>query len=648
MLKITLAGIANEGFTATMTGMTDSRKDAASFRAARDFLLRHRDDYDAARAGFSWPDLHEFNWALDWFDVIAAEHPDRTALRIVTPHEPEASEVERGTRISYAEMAARSRQVASWLRDVGVQRGDRLLIMLGNIAPLWETILAAMKLGAVIIPTSTLLGPPDLADRITRGQVRHVITESVHVPKFREVPGDWTRIAVAPTIGGATAPAAPGPANGTQGAGPPGHTGPGGSGGLPAPGAWLAYEDSLTASSQFTPDGPTRASDPLLLYFTSGTTAQPKLVQHTHASYPAGHLSTMYWIGLRPDDVHLNISSPGWAKHAWSNVYAPWNAGATALIFGYDRFSAENLLQVLTEEQVTTFCAPPTVWRMLIQSDLAACDVSALRECAGAGEPLNPEVIEQVRSAWRITVRDGYGQTETTAQIGNTPGQAVRLGSMGRPLPGYEITLIDPVTAKPADEGEICLDLSRRPMGLMTGYLGDARQEAEAIRDGYYHTGDVAARDADGYITYVGRTDDVFKASDYRISPFELESVLIEHEAVAEAAVVPAPDPVRLAVPKAYVSLAPGQEPSAEVARSILAFGRQRLAPYKRVRRIEFADLPKTISGKIRRVELRGQENERAGNGTAAARDPDGIGGPFRPEPSPRGITEFWEEDFSW
>ena len=533
-------------------------------------------------------------------------------------------------------MAARSSQVASWLHDVGVRRGDRLLLMLGNIAPLWETILAAMKVGAVIIPTSTLLGPPDLADRITRGQVRHVITESVHVPKFREVPGEWTRIAVAPTIGGATAPA---PASGTRDAGPAGP---------PAPGAWLAYEDSLAASSQFAPDGPTRASDPLLLYFTSGTTARPKLVQHTHASYPAGHLSTMYWIGLRPGDVHLNISSPGWAKHAWSNVYAPWNAGATALIFGYDQFSAESLLQVLTEEQVTTFCAPPTVWRMLIQSDLAACDVSALRDCLGAGEPLNPEVIEQVRGAWGITVRDGYGQTETTAQIGNTPGQTVRPGSMGRPLPGYEVTLIDPLTSNPADEGEICLDLSRRPLGLMTGYLGDARQAAEAMRDGYYRTGDVAVQDAGGYITYVGRTDDVFKASDYRISPFELESVLIEHEAVAEAAVVPAPDPVRLAVPKAYVSLAPGQEPSAEVARSILAFGRQRLAPYKRVRRIEFADLPKTISGKIRRVELRAQENERAGNGPAAARDPDEIGGPFRREPSPRGTTEFWEEDFSW
>jgi acetyl-CoA synthetase len=621
--------------------MTDPRNDAASFRAARDLLLRHRADYDAARAEFSWPDLDEFNWALDWFDAIAAEHPDRTALRIVTRDEGA------GTRISYAEMAARSNQVANWLRELGVRRGDRLLLMLGNIAPLWEVILAAMKLGAVIVPTSTLLGPVDLADRITRGQVRHVVTESAHVPKFREVPGDWTRIAVEPTVGGAIAEASD--AQGTTGV--TGAGGVGGAGGAqetPAPGAWLRYADSYGAAEEFAADGVTKASDPLLLYFTSGTTAQPKLVQHTHASYPAGHLSTMYWIGLQPGDVHLNISSPGWAKHAWSNVYAPWNAGATALVFGYDRFSAGDLLQVLGAEGVTTFCAPPTVWRMLIQADLASADVTALRECLGAGEPLNPEVIDQVRQAWDITVRDGYGQTETTAQAGNTPGQPVRPGSMGRPLPGYEITLIDPVDGKPAEEGEICLDLSARPLGLMTGYQGDPEQDAEAMRDGYYHTGDVASRDADGYITYVGRTDDVFKASDYRISPFELESALIEHEAVAEAAVVPSPDPVRLAVPKAYVTLVAGVFPSAEVAQSIMAFSRARLAPYKRVRRIEFAELPKTISGKIRRVELRGQEEARAGTGAPPARDPDGLGGPFRATSSSRGTTEFWEEDFSW
>ena len=470
-----------------------------------------------------------------------------------------------------------------------------MLLMLGNVAPLWEVILAAMKLGAVIIPASTLLQAADLVDRIARGQVRHVITDTSQLAKFGAVPGEWTRIAV-----------------GSQG----------------AAAGWHSYSDAFAGPAEFRPGGVTRASDPLLLYFTSGTTAQPKLVAHTHASYPVGHLSTMYWIGIQPGDVHLNLSSPGWAKHAWSNVFAPWNAGATVLVLNYQRFSAPALLSALGRCGVTTFCAPPTVWRMLIQSDLAAADIAALRECVAAGEPLNPEVIEQVRKAWGITVRDGFGQTETTAQVGNTPGQPVRPGSMGRPLPGYPVTLVDPMTGEPGRDGEICLDLSDRPLGLMTGYLDDPELNAEAMRGGYYHTGDVATSDEDGYITYVGRTDDVFKASDYRISPFELESVLIEHEAVAEAAVVPAPDPVRLAVPKAYVLLAAASEPSPELARSIMAFCRERVAPYKRIRRLEFADLPKTISGKIRRVELREQERSR--------QDPV------------RGVTEFWEEDFTW
>jgi acetyl-CoA synthetase len=577
--------------------VTESPSPGTVFRAARDLLLRHREDYPTARREFSWPRLERFNWALDWFDVIAAEHPERDALRII-------AEGGSDVRLSYAELSARSSQAANWLRDLGVRRGDRVLLMLGNIAPLWEVILAAIKLGAVIIPATTLLGPDDITDRITRGDVRHVITESAQAPKFGLLTGvaRWTPIAV----------------------------------GEPADG-WLSYDDAFAAAPRYTPDGMTLASDPLLLYFTSGTTAQPKLVEHTHASYPAGHLSTMYWLGLQPGDVHLNVSSPGWAKHAWSNVFAPWNAAATVMVLGHERFSTGALLAAIPGCGISSLCAPPTVWRMLIQSDLSGCDTSSLRECTSAGEPLNPEVIEQVRRAWGITVRDGYGQTETTAQIGNPPGQEIRLGSMGRPLPGYTVMLVDPLTGVPGKEGEICLPAeppAARPAGLMTGYRGDPQRAAEAMRDGYYHTGDVAAVDADGFITYVGRTDDVFKASDYRISPFELESVLIEHESVAEAAVVPSPDPLRLAVPKAYVTLVAGVEPSAPVAESILAFSRDRLAPYKRVRRLEFGELPKTISGKIRRVELREQESTRSpATGPAAGR-------------GTRGVTEFWEEDF--
>ena len=331
----------------------------------------------------------------------------------------------------------------------------------------------------------------------------------------------------------------------------------------------------------------------------------------------------MYWLGLKPGDVHLNLSSPGWAKHAWSNFFAPWLAEATVAIFNFERFDASALLDVIARHGVTTFCAPPTVWRMLIQADLGSVQTS-LREVVGAGEPLNPEIIERVQQAWGLTLRDGYGQTETTAQIGNPPGAPLKPGSMGRPLPGYSVVLVDPASGEPADEGEICLDLAHRPLGLMVGYRDDDERTGEAMRDGYYHTGDVATRDADGYITYVGRTDDVFKASDYRISPFELESVLIEHEAVAEAAVVPSPDPLRLAVPKAYVVLAAAATSrSRETALSILRHAREHLAPYKRIRRIEFYELPKTISGKIRRVELRAREQDDGSTGWSESDFPE-------------------------
>ena len=466
--------------------------------------------------------------------------------------------------------------------------------MLGNELALWEVMLASIKLGAVLIPASLLLTTEDLRDRLERGEVRHVVTSSAQAGKFAALAGSYTRIAI--------------------GAGVPG---------------WHAFETSESAALAFEPDGPTQADDPMLLYFTSGTTSKPKLVLHTHQSYPVGHLSTMYWIGLQPGDVHLNISSPGWAKHAWSCFFAPWNAGACVFIFNMARFNAQALLDALVRHRVSSLCAPPTVWRMLIQEDLAAFRGRlALKQVIGAGEPLNPEIIEQVQLAWGLALRDGYGQTETTAQIGNSPGQALKPGSMGRPLPGYRVALLDP-EGRPADEGEICLDLAQRPLGLMAAYEDSAEKTNEAMRDGYYHTGDVAARDGDGYITFVGRADDVFKASDYRISPFELESVLMEHAAVAEVAIVPSPDPLRLAVPKAYLILVAGSTAGPELAEAIFAFARQQLAPYKRVRRIEFVEeLPKTISGKIRRVELRTQEAERRAAGS-------------------RQILEYFEEDFA-
>ncbi len=547
-----------------------------NYRAARDLLLRLREDRDGALERFEWPDVGErFNWAVDWFDDIARGN-HRPALVIAAA---DGSRVQR----SFDELATRSDQLAAWLRGRGVAKGSVVMLMLGNQAPLWESMLAIMKLGAVTLPTTTALGPADLIDRIARGGVTHVICGEADVAKFAEVPGDFARIRV----------------------------GSGGQAGEGDASGWHDYADAFARPAAPTPHPGTAPNDPLLYYFTSGTTSLPKLVEHTQTSYPVGHLSTMYWLGLRPGDVHLTISSPGWAKHAWGCFFAPWIAEATVFVYDAPRFDAHSLMDALRRERVTTFCAPPTVWRMLIQADLSG-GPGSLREAISAGEPLNPEVIGTVRDSWGLTIRDGYGQTEMTAIIANTPGAPVRDGSMGRPLPGCPVVLIDPLTGALGDEGEICLDLSaQRPM-LMTGYVGSPEQNARATEGGYFHTGDVATRDADGFITYIGRTDDVFKASDYKISPFELESVLIEHPAVVEAAIVPAPDPVRLAVPKAYVTLAAGYEACDEVALQILRFARGRLAPFQRIRRIEFSEMPKTISGKIRRVELRMREQELA------------------------------------
>jgi len=556
---------------------------AQAFIAARDFLQRHRTDYARAYGEFAWPKLDHFNWALDYFDVMARGNK-QTALWITD--DPTGA----GEKFSFAQMAERSARVANFLRAQGVRRGDRILLMLPNRVELWDTMLAAIKLGAVICPATTQLSPDDVRDRVEAGAMRFAVVDASELGKFDGLQERLKRIAVGAAAEG-----------------------------------WIDFAAAHKASPDFTPDGPTPASDPLLLYFTSGTTSKPKLVEHTHQSYPVGHLSTMYWIGLMQGDLHWNISSPGWAKHAWSCLFAPWNAGACVFIYNYARFVARDALAALVNRGVTTLCAPPTVWRMLVQEPLASYPVK-LREVLGAGEPLNPEIIERVRAAWGLTIRDGYGQTETTCVIGNSPGQTVVPGSMGRPLPGYRVELVD-ADDHPVSEGEIALVLAQRPLALMNGYANNPEATAHVMRNGYYHTSDVALRRDDGYLVYVGRTDDVFKSSDYRLSPFELESVLIEHEAIAEAAVVPSPDPVRLSVPKAFVILRQGHTPSPELAREVFRFMREKLAPYKRVRRLQFSDLPKTISGKIRRVELRRGEMERA---LGAGRMPG----------------EYWEEDF--
>ena len=553
-----------------------------AFKAARDFLFAYRTDYKTAHTEFRWPQLTHFNYALDWFDAELARgaSASQPALKIVG---------DGAATVTFAELSERSNRIANGLHALGVKRGERILLMLGNVVPLWETMLAAMKVGAVVIPATTLLTRNDLKDCFERGRVRHLIVNAADAAKFDGLDPTVKRIALGE-----------------------------------APSGWTSYGSLLHASPRFTPDAPTNATDPMLLYFTSGTTSRPKLVEHSHQSYPVGHLITMYWLGLRLGDMHLNISSPGWAKHAYSCFFAPWNAGATVFIANQPRFNACDMLRAIAANKVTTLCAPPTVWRMFVQEDMQSCK-TALREVCSAGEPLNPDILEHVQKIWNLTVREAYGQTETTVQIACFPGQKVKPGCMGQEAPGYRIRLLD-ADEKEIEEGEVCIALNPAPVGLMRGYQNDDGSFAPLGRTAY-RTGDVATCDAEGYFTYVGRADDVFKASDYRISPFELENALIEHPAVAEAAVVPTPDPLRLAVPKAYVTLTANSVPDRATALSIFQHLGQTLAPFKRVRRIEFSDLPKTISGKIRRVELRQEEEKRAKEGRPSS-------------------NEFREEDF--
>lgn len=564
------------------------------FRAARDHLVSLQQDWGRAREEFVWPRFDYFNFGTDWFDAVAADsqRAEQDALVIV---EEDGSQVTR----SFAQLSADSNRVANWLGSIGVERGDRIILILGNQVELWETMLAAIKLGAVLIPTTTQMGPEDLQDRVTRGEVSWAVGNTQALAKFGDVDGDFQLIHV---------PGAEASAEDQQ---------------LPqVPGREVySYPEAYQAAATLDQPAQTAADETMLLYFTSGTTSLPKLVEHTHTSYPVGHLSTLYWIGLQPGDVHLNVSSPGWAKHAWSNFFAPWIAEATIYLYNFSSFDPAALLKNMDAAGVTSFCAPPTVWRMLLKADLSLLK-NPPRVAVSAGEPLNAEVIQQIQRAWGCTIRDGFGQTESSLQIANTPGQRLTYGAMGRPLPGFEVELLDPRTGQPSDEGEICLKLDPRPVGLMTGYYGDEAKNAEVFRNGYYHTGDIASRDEAGTITYVGRADDVFKSSDYRISPFELESALVEHPAVVEAAVVPAPDELRLSIPKAFITLASGWSPTQETAAEILQFCREKLPSYKRVRRLEFAELPKTISGKIRRVQLRSAEEERASQGAI----PDGYG----------------------
>ncbi|MET7454999.1 AMP-binding protein [Streptomyces sp. NPDC005574] len=559
------------------------------FRAARDLLLRHRTDPDTAAALFRWPRPEHFNWALEWFDVIA-DGNDTPAL--------ELADRNGGVRsYSYAALSRRSDAVANWLAGLGVARGDRLMVVLGTQPELWEVLLAALKLGAVVVPSHPDLTAAQAADRVHRGRLAHLVCRSAAAPAFEGLTVPGARIAV-----------------------------PGPDGRVPA--GWTDYRGSERAAGRFVPERPTPAGDVAFCYFTSGTTSAPKLVAHTHLSYPAGHLSSLYWNGLLPGDRQVNVSSPGWAKHSWSSLFVPWNAEATIVALPEGAVDAAGLPGLLHRLRATAFCAPPSVWQAL-RPHLGSA-APRLREATSAGEPLPPDLADAVRDAWGVAVRDGYGQTETTALIGTTPGTEPRPGLLGRPLPGYRVTLRDPETGARQDlpggpdgslSGEICVELGAggpagadaggdagRPVGVMAGYPDDPERTEQALGRGWYATGDLGERDADGWIRVLGRRDDVFKSHGHRISPYEAEAALRAHPAVAEVAVVPVPDDRAGLLPLAVVVPAPGRTPDAALAGLLLAHAGRALSPVGRPERLCFAErLPRTTSGKIQRRVVREQ-----------------------------------------
>jgi acyl-coenzyme A synthetase/AMP-(fatty) acid ligase len=545
--------------------------------ALRDaFDLVERGDLDPLR-GDRIEVPEQFNWAREVLEGRHARNaPDRLALVWADDRGQER-------RFTYREFVQAGNRLLNLLRRLGLREKQPLFVMLPVYPEVWLSYYAAIKGGFVLVPAATILLASDIEYRFRQLRPAAVLADPVSAEKIDEAERSTGQsIPIKLITGGDRA-------------------------------GWTAVDASAFESAQ-APSATTRSDDPLFLFFTSGTTGLPKIVTHTHASYPVGHLTTSAWIGVRPDDVHSNISQAGWAKFAWSSFFAPWNVGATAFSYYYSgRFDARRQLQALQDYAVTTFCAPPTVWRLFVLQDLSRYRFR-FRECVSAGEPLNPEVIDAWRKGTGVTLRDGYGQTESTLMVGNLPGREIKEGSVGWPSFLYDVRVVNEndVEAEPGIEGNIAVRLTPRPLGLFAGYLGAAPEvNAKAFRGEWYFTGDRAYRDRDGRFWFVGRADDVIKSSDYRIGPFEVESALAEHPAVAEAAVVGSPDPIRGALVKAFVILKPGQEPSPELAREIFLFSRAKLTPYKIPRIIEFCpELPKTISGKIRRVDLRGTETE--------------------------------------
>ncbi|MGA1847037.1 acyl-CoA synthetase [Deferribacter abyssi] len=562
------------------------------FLKMRDFLLNAK-SYEEAKKGFKWPEVDTFNWAIDYFDKIAQDNHTQALIW--------ADEDGLSKTLTFDELRRKTNQVANFLEDMGIKKGDRIFVIVEAIPEVHELTLALMKIGAVFIPGTTILPAKDISDRIIRGNVKLLITQDRYMEKMEHI-SDEARSNLIGLINIGTI----------------------------EKDGWINYKTYKNYSEEFTPKEKTKATDECYLFFTSGTTAKPKLVIHTH-SYPIGHLTTMYWINAKKGDIHYNISAPGWAKYAWSSIFAPWNAEATIFIFKYEKFEAQTVLKAMEKYSVTSLCAPFSVLKLLALEDLSKYNLK-LRNVVSAGEPLIPEVVKKVEeSLGGIPIREGYGQTETTALIGNFPGEPRKPLSFGKPAPGFDIAILDENfnEVKPGEEGQICLKIHpNRPLGLLARY-DDKEVNEKVFHDKWYQTSDSAYMDEDGYFFFIGRTDDIFKSLDYRISPFEVESEISEHPAILEVGVVPTLDERDRTVPKAFIVLKPDYRPSKETALDIFKFIRERMAPYKRPRAIEFLqEFPKTISAKIMRKELRAYEREK-----------------IKME-AQRGTYEYWESDF--
>lgn len=531
-------------------------------------------DYETAYREFHWPRPERYNFARDVVDQWAAEDPEKLALLWVDDHGAEE-------RRSFAQMSDASRQAANLLARAGVKRGDYVVMILGRQLAWWEVVTACLRMGAVISPGTTQLSSRDIAYRVNAARAKCIVTDSTNTDKVDAVVEQCPTLTARVLVDGERD-------------------------------GWIDYRAGVAAESRDFETVDSLATEEALCYFTSGTTGYPKMCLHSHSYGMAHHTTGKYWLDLGPDDLHWNCSDTGWAKAAWSSYFGPWFQGAALFVHHTVGFSAARTLELLARYPVTTFCGAPTIYRMFVLEDLSQYRFPALRHCVGAGEPLNPEIIETWKRHTGMTIRDGYGQTETVLLCGNYQGMEIRYGSMGRPAPGIDLQVIDESgeILPPDTEGDLAIRVKPQPpQGLFLGYKDEEEKTASSYRGDWYVTGDRAKVDADGYYWFVSRSDDVILSAGYRIGPFEVESALIEHPAVAESAVVSSPDDKRGEVVKAFVVLAPGYEAGDGLAAQLQEHVKSVTAPYKYPRKLEFVEeLPKTVSGKIRRVELRERE----------------------------------------